>query len=34
MIEEHEEQQVSDGTDGPSKCTDPAVSPTTDLTND
>ena len=33
VVEEQEEQQFSDGTDGPSKSTDPAVSPAPDLTN-
>jgi len=32
-VEEQEEQQSIDGTDGPSKFTDPAVSPAPDLTN-
>lgn len=31
MVEEQEELQFSDGTDGRSKFTDPAVSPATDL---
>jgi len=33
-VEGQEEQQSTDGTDGPSKFTDAAVSPATDLTND
>ena len=33
LAEEQEEQQFSDGTDGPSKFTDPAVSPAPDPTN-
>jgi len=33
VVEEQEEQQSTDGTDGPSKFTDPAVSPAPDLTN-
>ena len=31
VVEEQEEQQSFDGTDGPSKSTDPAVPPATDL---
>jgi len=34
VVEEQEEQQSTDGSDGPSKFTDPAVSPAPDLTND
>jgi len=30
VVEEQEEQQSFDGTDGPSNSTDPAVSPATD----
>ena len=33
VVEEQEEQQFSDGTDGPSKSTAPAVSPAIDLRN-
>ena len=33
VVKEQEEQQFSDGSDGPSKSTDPAVSPATDLRN-
>jgi len=33
-VEEQEGQHFTDGTDGPSKSTDAAVSPATDLTND
>ena len=31
VVEVQEEQQSSDGTDGPSKSTDPTVPPATDL---
>jgi len=34
VVEVQEEQQFSDGTDGPSKPTDAAVSPAPDPTND
>jgi len=33
VVEEQEEQQFTDGTDGPSKSTDLAVSPATDIRN-